>query len=115
MLKEKLQQIDYPLNFAQLLKTLFKEHLRVAASAPSKGFAILSANLRFLNSDLNRVCLVYMFSLRFSRSKFLINLRRQFPLHKIFSRRQLCALRQFLQDLQSFHFVFKIAKYLCVF
>ena len=30
------------------------------------------------NSDLNRGCLVYMFSLRFSESKFLINLRRQF-------------------------------------
>ena len=30
------------------------------------------------NRDLNRGCLVYMFSLRFSGSKFLINLRRQF-------------------------------------
>ena len=36
------------------------------------------------NRDLNRGCLVYMFSLRFSRSKFLINLRRQFRVRKIF-------------------------------
>ena len=36
------------------------------------------------NRDLNRGCLVYMFSLRFSGSKFLINLRRQFRVRKIF-------------------------------
>ena len=36
------------------------------------------------NLDLNRDCLVYMFSLRFSGSKFLINLRRQFRVRKIF-------------------------------
>ena len=36
------------------------------------------------NFDINRGCLVYMFSLRFSGSKFLINLRRQFRVHKIF-------------------------------
>ena len=34
--------------------------------------------------DLNRGCLVYMFSLRFSGSKFSINLRRQFRVRKIF-------------------------------
>ena len=34
--------------------------------------------------DLNRGCLVYMFSLRFSGSNFLINLRRQFRVRKIF-------------------------------
>ena len=38
----------------------------------------------FFNSDLNRGCLVYMFSLRFSGSKFLINLPRQFRVRKIF-------------------------------
>ena len=37
-----------------------------------------------LNRDLNRGCLVYMFSLRFSGSKFLINLLRQFRVRKIF-------------------------------
>ena len=42
-----------------------------------------------LNRNLNRLCLVYMFSLRFSESKFLINLRRQFRVPKIFSRRLL--------------------------
>ena len=36
------------------------------------------------NRNLNRGCLVYMFSLRFSGSKFLINLRRQFRVRKIF-------------------------------
>ena len=53
----------------------------------------------FFNRDLNCGCLVYMFSLRFSRSKFLINLRRQFRLHKIF-------IYKFLRNLLSFHFVF---------
>ena len=36
------------------------------------------------NRDLSHGCLVYMFSLRFSGSKFLIN-RRQFRARKIFS------------------------------
>ena len=36
------------------------------------------------NRDLNRGCLVYMFSLRFSGSKFLVNLRRQFRVRNIF-------------------------------
>ena len=40
--------------------------------------------LILFNRDLNRGCLVYMFSLRFSGSKFLINLRRQFRVRKIF-------------------------------
>ena len=38
----------------------------------------------FFNRDLNRGCLGYMFSLRLSGSKFLINLRRQFRVRKIF-------------------------------
>ena len=38
----------------------------------------------FFNRDLNRDCLVYMFSLRFSGSKFLINLQRQIRVRKIF-------------------------------
>ena len=37
------------------------------------------------NRDLNRWCLVYKFSLRFSGSKLLINLRRQFQVRQIFS------------------------------
>ena len=36
------------------------------------------------NRSLNRGCLVYMFLLRFSGSKFLINLRQQFRVRKIF-------------------------------
>ena len=38
----------------------------------------------FFNGYLNHGCLVYMFSLRFSGIKFLINLRRQFRVRKIF-------------------------------
>ena len=39
---------------------------------------------RFFNRYLSRGCLVYMFSVRFSGSKFLRNLQRQFPVRKIF-------------------------------
>ena len=42
------------------------------------------ANKLPFNRDLNRGCLVYMFSLHFSGSKFLINLSRQFCASKIF-------------------------------
>ena len=52
LLKERLQQIDYPENFAQLLKTLFKERLQVVASAPSKGFVILQILITFNKSSL---------------------------------------------------------------
>ena len=38
----------------------------------------------YFNDDLNRGCLVYMFSLRFSGSKFLIDLLRQFRVRKVF-------------------------------
>ena len=41
--------------------------------------------LRLFNRDLNHGCLVYMFSLRFLVSKFLINLRKQIRVRKIFS------------------------------
>ena len=37
------------------------------------------------NRDLNHGCLLYMFSVRFSGSKFLVNLRWQFRVRKIFS------------------------------
>ena len=43
-----------------------------------------SINLDLFNRDLNWDFLAYLFSLRFSGSKFLINLRRQFPVRKIF-------------------------------
>ena len=38
----------------------------------------------FSNRHLNRGCLVYMFSLYFLGSKFLINLRRQFRVRNIY-------------------------------
>ena len=47
--------------------------------------SILKSNLPLFNHDLNRGCLVYIFSLRFSGSKILINLRRQFRARKFFS------------------------------
>ena len=47
--------------------------------------AELSRKLKFFNRDLKRGCLVYMFSLCFSGSNFLINLRWQFRVRKIFS------------------------------
>ena len=55
LLNKRLQQIDSPVNFAQLLKTLFKEHLWVGASAPStpsKGFVILQILANFNKSSL---------------------------------------------------------------
>ena len=68
----------------------------------------------FFNRDLNRGCLVYLFSLRFSGIKFLINSGRQFRVRNFFSRRHVFTLRQFLRDLQSFHFAFKITKNVCI-
>ena len=62
----------------------------------------------FFNRDLNRGCLVYAFSLRFSGRKFWINLRRQFRVRKIFSCTYIFSNTRFLRDLQPFYFVFKI-------
>ena len=59
-----------------------------------------------LNRDLNHGCLVYIFSLRFSGSKFLINLRRQFCVRKIFRVHKIFC-NKVLRDLQSYY-VFKI-------
>ena len=61
----------------------------------------LIVKLILFNCDLNRGCFVYMFSLRFSGRKLLINLLRQFRVRKFF-------VYKVLRDLQSFHFVFKI-------
>ena len=47
---------------------------------------ILKSNLPLFNRHLNHGCLVYMFSLRFSGSKFFINLRQQFRARQIFWR-----------------------------
>ena len=46
---------------------------------------VLSVIVLFLNRNLSRGCLVCMFSLRFSWSKFLINLRWQIRVRNIFS------------------------------
>ena len=47
-------------------------------------YLFLLFNFPLIQSRLNRGRLVYLFSLRFSGSKFLINLRRQFRVRKIF-------------------------------
>ena len=65
----------------------------------------------FFNRDLNHSCFVYMFSLRFSGSKFLINLRRQFRARKVFFEYVKVFVQKVLRDLQSFHFVFEILYY----
>ena len=62
----------------------------------------------YFNRDVNRGCLVCMFSSRFLGRKFLINLRRQFRVRKIFFVYIKFFVYKFLWDLQSFHFVFKI-------
>ena len=51
LLKERLRQIDFPVNFAQFLNTLFIEHLRVAVSAPCKDFIILQILASFNKSS----------------------------------------------------------------
>ena len=47
-------------------------------------FRNIGGSYALFNHDLNCSCLVLMFSLRFSGSKVLINLRRQFRIRKIF-------------------------------
>ena len=72
---------------SQLLDWVLKSELW--KTSPGIGmhdkFAIFNNLTLLFNRDLNRGCLVYMFSLRFSGSKFLMNLRRQFRVRKIFS------------------------------
>ena len=57
--------------------------------------------------DWNRSCLVFRNSLRFSGSKFLINLRRQFRACKSFLCTKIFSTQVF-RERQPFHFLFKI-------
>ena len=59
-------------------------------------------DLSSVNRDLNRGCLVYMYSLRFSGSNFLLNLLRQLRVRKILH-------AQVFAGSEVFSFVFKIA------
>ena len=80
-IKQRLQHRYFHVNIAKFLRTaFFIKHLRWLLLNKVK------TNLKstWFNRDLNRGCLVYIFSLRFSGSKFLINLRRQFRERKIF-------------------------------
>ena len=70
-------------------------------------FLLLLLLLLFFNRNLNRGCLVYIFSLLFSGSKFVINL--QFRVCKIFFVYVKFFVHKVLRDSQSFHFASKIA------
>ena len=61
--------------------TLYKRNLKFYYKLIER---VKWVNFFFFNRDLNRGWLAYMFSLRFSGSKFLINLLRQFRVRKIF-------------------------------
>ena len=72
---------------AEQLKTLSKLKQMLTKLHLTQNNDIIFAedfNLLF-NSNFNRGCLVYMFLLRFSGSRFMINLRWQFRVGKIFS------------------------------
>ena len=47
------------------------------------------ASLVLFNRDLNRGCLIYMFSLHFLENNFLVNLRWQFRLREFFRIRKI--------------------------
>ena len=82
LLKEIPTQVFF-CAYCELLKNIyFEKHLRTAALPFNLVIYLFSAV--FLNRDFNRSCLVDMFSLHFPGSKFLINLRRQFRVRKIF-------------------------------
>ena len=67
-----------------------------------------------INRDLNQGCLVYMFSLRFSGSKFLINLRRKFRVRKIFSCTSSFSCTRFCEIYSLFILCFKLLFRKCV-
>ena len=50
LLQERPRHIDFPVNFAQFLKTLFIENLLVAASAPCRDFVIFQILANFNKS-----------------------------------------------------------------
>ena len=78
-IKKRLQHRCFPVNIAKCLSTTFYMVEYICEYKFFEYYTMLS-----FNRDINRGCLVYMFSLRFSGSKFLINLRRQFRVRKTF-------------------------------
>ena len=85
-LKKRPQHRSFPGKFANILRTcLFTEQLRwLLLWLPC--YRIVPQQLMFFFFQLRfkSRLLVYMFSLRFSGSKFFINLRRQFGVRKYF-------------------------------
>ena len=69
--------------------------------------------MNLLNRDLNRTCLVYMFSFRFSGSKFLTNLRWQFRVRKIFRAQGFAGFTVFLFCVYFLHFTISKMRNLC--
>ena len=81
---------NYPVkpNFVLTTRATLTTKARENTRLHHKNFRVIIIVHQFqflFNRDLNQGCLVYMFSLRFSSSKFLIKLRRQFRVQKIFS------------------------------
>ena len=96
---DKERIIDYERSYSKL-------KFQQKSSVTPKAFSVYKKYL--FNHDFNRGCLAYMFSLRFSGSKFLLNLRPQFSVRKIFSQMDNFPVHKFWRDLQFFHFMFKI-------
>ena len=72
------QKINFPLKPSLVNKEKSANKIYLAVLIVICGF------VRSFNHDLNRGCLVYMFFLPFSVSKFLINLRSQFRVRNFF-------------------------------
>ena len=68
------------------LSSIFDNFLNMPQALNMQGFWICCEKviITSFNRNLNRGCLVYMFSLRLSGSNFLTNLQRQFSVRKIF-------------------------------
>ena len=60
--------------------------------------------MSLFSRDLNRGSLVYIFSLRFSGSKFLTDLRRQFCVRKIFRTQLFAGFAVFLFCVENYYF-----------
>ena len=77
LLKKSLWHKCFPVNFAKFLRSPFFQN--------TSGRLLLQLTIMCsINRDLNRGFLVYIFSLRFLGSKFLIHFRRRFRVRKIF-------------------------------
>ena len=72
-IKKRFRYRFFPVKFAKILRTRKKNTFLRNTSGGCFWYDPETYDTVLFNRDLNRVCLVYMFSLRFSGSKFLIN------------------------------------------